>query len=351
MNLSDCDYVLPQALVAQEPLAEREASRLLVLDRDTGALEHRAFSELPSFLRPGDLVVLNDTRVLPARLVGRKPSGGKIELLLVSDDEPKGGSGVWRCLIASSRPPKAGVAFALGEGFFGEVLERAGETWRVRLTDVSGDPRARIESLGVMPVPPYIRRAPEDPRLLRDRERYQTVFARHTGSIAAPTAGLHFTTRLLREMEASGARLGWLTLHIGLGTFQPIRVALVEEHRMHREAFELPESTAAAVEETRRAGGRVVAVGTTVVRVLESRARATGAVTPGSGWCDLFILPGYRFRVVDALVTNFHLPRSTLLLLLCAFAGRERVLAAYEEAIRRSYRFYSYGDAMFVRSG
>jgi len=351
MNLSEFDYGLPEDLIAQEPMPERDASRLMVLDRKSGAVQHRVFSELPSLLQPGDLVVLNDTRVLPARLVGRKTSGGRIELLLVSLEEADRGTQIWRCLVAASSPPKPGAAFALGQGFFGEVLAQKGGTWRVRLTDVAGDPQARIESLGLMPVPPYIRRAPEDPNLLRDRERYQTVFARHTGAIAAPTAGLHFTAGLFRAMKAAGARLGWVTLHVGLGTFQPIRVDQVEEHRMHEEAYDLPESTAAAVEETRRAGGSVIAVGTTVVRVLESRATETGTVMPGSGWCDLFIVPGHRFRVVDALVTNFHLPRSTLLLLVSAFAGRERVLAAYEEAIRQSYRFYSYGDAMFVRPG
>lgn len=350
MKVSDFDYELPESLVAQEPLARRDRSRLLVLDRATGAIEHRVFFDLPDLLRPGDLVVLNDTKVVPARLRGRKPTGGEVELLLLERAGGSDAAPVWECLAHGSKPLRPGLEIELGEGFRALVLERRGEAWAVRLEDEAGAPVARLGDFGEMPLPPYIKRSPEDPRRSEDRERYQTVFASHPGAVAAPTAGLHFTPRILEAIASRGVELAYLTLHVGIGTFLPVRTDRVEDHLMHAERFELPDAAAAAVDRTKRAGGRVVAVGTTVLRTIETQATAEGQVRPGSGRSDLFIYPGFRFRVVDALITNFHLPRSTLLMLLCAFAGRENVLAAYREAIREGYRFYSYGDAMFVGS-
>ncbi len=348
MNVDLFDYELPTRLIAQEPLVPRDTSRLMVVHRSSAELDHRRFSDLPVLLRPGDLLVVNDTRVLPARLLGRKESGGRVEVLLL---ERAGGSArrpLWSCLLQASRPPAKGARIRLGEGLRAEVIERSPDGWLLALTRESGEPSAAIERLGRMPLPPYIRRAEDDPRSPADRETYQTVFASVPGAVAAPTAGLHFTPRLLGSLAATGIRVERLTLHVGPGTFLPVRGERVEDHRMHDEAFVLPGGTAEAIEQTREAGGRVVAVGTTVARTLEHRARPDGTVKPGEGRCDLFIVPGFRFRVVDLLLTNFHLPRSTLLMLVSAFAGRDLVLAAYAEAVRREYRFYSYGDAMMV---
>lgn len=351
MRLSDYDYVLPRDRIAQEPLPRRDASRLLVLDRDSGSREHRVFSELPDLLASGDLLVLNDTRVVPSRLRGRKASGGRMEAFLVERIEEEGPrQSTWRCLLA--RPPRTGGRFTLGEGIVGEVLRREVDTWLVRLTAADADLDARLASLGEIPLPPYIERELADPRSVGDREHYQTVYARVPGATAAPTAGLHVTPELLLRLEAAGIELTWLTLHVGLGTFLPIRPVAddrVDTHTIHEEAYDIPEDTSRAIARVRAARGRVIAVGTTVVRALEARALEGGEVRPGGGRCTLFIRPGFRFRVVDGLVTNFHLPRSTLLLLVAAFAGREHVLDAYREAVRLGYRFYSYGDAMFVR--
>ena len=348
MKLSDFDYDLPERLIAQEPAARRDASRLMTVDRGTGAIAHGAFPDLSSLLGAGDLLVLNDTRVVPARLRGAKATGGKVEVLLLertggTDREP-----VHRCLLEASKPARPGTRLAFGEGLSARVVGRSGEGYEIVLEAASGDPVEAFYRLGSVPLPPYIRRSEGDPREGMDRERYQTVFADRPGAVAAPTAGLHFTPALLDRISAGGARIARLTLHVGPGTFLPVRVENVEEHAMHDEAYELPRATADAIRETRRAGGRVVAVGTTVVRTLEAAAGPDGTVRPGSGRCDLFIRPGYEFKVVDALLTNFHLPRSTLLMLVSAFAGRERILAAYAEAVREEYRFYSYGDAMFI---
>ena len=350
MNVSDFDYPLPSDRIAQEPVSPRDASRLLVLDRASGRIAHRSFRDLPDELREGDLVVVNDTRVLPARLYGSKPSGGRVELLLVEAAGGTGDAPVWRALLAASKKPRPGTPIRFPGGLTAEVLSREGETWLVRLTHPSGDPLPAVVATGSMPLPPYIRREPADGRTEEDRERYQTVFARDLGAVAAPTAGLHFTPALLGRLEARGVRLARVTLHVGLGTFLPVRTERVEDHRMHSEAYDVPESTAEAIARTRQGGGRVVAVGTTVVRTLETAAAADGGVRAGRGRSALFIVPGFRFRAVDAMVTNFHLPRSTLLMLVSAFAGRERVLDAYAEAVRAGYRFYSYGDAMLVRS-
>ncbi len=348
MKLSDFDYDLPDRLIAQEPAARRDASRLMTVDRRNGAIAHGAFADLPSLLGAGDLLVLNDTRVVPARLRGVKPTGGRVEVLLL---ERAGGTGrepVHRCLLDASKPARPGTRIAFGEGLSARVLGRSGEGYEIALESESGDPLEAFYRQGSVPLPPYISRLEDDPRAGMDRERYQTVFADRPGAVAAPTAGLHFTPALLDRISAVGARIARLTLHVGPGTFLPVRVENVEEHAMHAEAYELPPSTADAIRETRRAGGRVVAVGTTVVRTLEAAAGADGTVRPGSGLCDLFIRPGHEFEVVDAMLTNFHLPRSTLLMLVSAFAGRERILAAYAEAVREEYRFYSYGDAMFI---
>jgi S-adenosylmethionine:tRNA ribosyltransferase-isomerase len=347
MKLSDFDYELPQERIAQAPLERRDHSRLMVLDRETGEYGHRGFHQLPELLRPEDLVILNDTRVIPARIFGRKESGGRVELLLLERTEEKGGS-TWRALVHASRKPATGSKLLFDGGLQAEVRERDGEEWLVEL-DSGGVPvEALLERIGSMPLPPYIRRPEGETAPVDDRERYQTIYASRAGAVAAPTAGLHFSKETLKAMRARGTELARLTLHVGLGTFQPVRVDRVEEHRIHDEWFDLPEETAAAIAEARGRGGRVVAVGTTVVRTLEFCAAGGGMVGPRSGRCDLFIYPGYEFKVVDVMLTNFHLPRSTLLMLVSAFAGRKRLLAAYAAAVEKGYRFYSYGDAMLV---
>ncbi len=346
MTLDDFDYPLPPDRIAQVPAPSREDARLMVLGRTGGAPRHRHVSDLPEEARDGDLFVLNDTRVVPARLSGVKDTGGRVDALLV---EPEGGDGcAWRVLLDVSRPPRPGSRIEFEGGLVATVVEREGEGWLLRFEDPGGDPRRAIAEAGRMPLPPYIRREPHDPRERLDRERYQTVFARVPGAVAAPTAGLHFTQDLLRRIREAGARTAFVTLHVGPGTFLPVRVSRLEEHRMPAEAYEIPAQTADAVARARRAGGRVVAVGTTVVRTLESAAAAHGEVRAGTGRTDLFIRPGHRFRAVDALLTNFHLPKSTLLMLVAAFAGRERILDAYAVAVREGYRFFSYGDAMLL---
>lgn len=354
MRLADFDYELPPERIAQEPARQRDGSRLMVLD-PAGAPQHRRFADLPALLAPHDLLVLNDTRVIPARLRGRKPTGGEVEILLdrpLATEAAREGRRVsaWLCLMQAARPLRAGGAISLPEGGRLHVLGREeGGLFRVEL-DLPCPWAEYLERCGEVPLPAYIRRDPEDPRFPADRERYQTVFAREAGAVAAPTAGLHFSSELLQRLEERGVRTTRVTLHVGPGTFLPIRAEEIDHHRMLSERFRVSAEAARAVSETRQRGGRVVAVGTTVVRALESAARG-GEVTAGEGETDLFIRPGHRFRAVDALVTNFHLPRSTLLLLVCAFAGRERILSAYAEAVKSGYRFYSYGDAMFIEPG
>jgi S-adenosylmethionine:tRNA ribosyltransferase-isomerase len=341
MKASDFDYSLPEELIAQEPVEPRDASRLLVLPA-AGAPRHGAFADLPDLLAPGDLLVFNDTKVIPARLIGRKESGGRVELLLV---EPLGEElgRRWRAMGQASKPIRPGAALAfggltarvegvLGGGFYEVVLDREG-----------AELEAALERAGRVPLPPYIRREPT----ASDRARYQTVWARAPGSAAAPTAGLHFTDRLLARLAARGVERTAITLHVGPGTFLPVRGDHLEGHRMHAERYEVPPETAEAFERCRARGGRVVAVGTTSVRTLESAFRE-GRLRPGAGRTDLFVRPGHAFRAVDGLVTNFHLPRSTLLVLVCALGGPDRVLAAYREAVAHRYRFFSYGDAMLV---
>jgi len=335
MRLQDFDFELPPELIAQAPAARRDASRLLVVERD--ALRDLQFTDFPDLLRPGDLLVLNDTRVIKARLHGEKDSGGQAEVLVERIESER----VALCQVRVSKPLKVGRAVRVG-GFELQVLGREGEFYRLAF---SAPVLAVLEAVGAVPLPPYIERVAEG----GDEERYQTVYGEHAGAVAAPTAGLHFTPDMLAELPTRGVSLAKVTLHVGAGTFQPVRVDDLADHRMHFERYEVSPAAAAAIADCRQRGGRVVAVGTTVVRTLESAADADGVVRAGSGETGLFITPGYRFRVVDALLTNFHLPKSTLLVLVCAFAGYRRMLAAYQAAIAGRYRFFSYGDAMFLR--
>jgi len=339
---SDYEYDLPSELVAYRPAARRDASRLLVL-RPDGGLDDRVFRALLALLAPGDALVLNDTRVFPARLTGRKATGASAEILLV---RPLDETGRWEALVRPGGKLKPGRVVDIAPGFRVLIEDSAPGGGRVvRLDgDAADDPWRLIERYGQIPLPPYIDREADD----ADAERYQTVYAAHRGSVAAPTAGLHFTTALLDRIEAAGVRLVRVTLHVGIGTFRPVDAERPEDHELHAERWAVSAPAAAALNEVRGAGGRVWAVGTTAVRTLETACDAGGRFTPGEGWTDLFIRPGYEFRGVDALVTNFHLPRSSLLMLVAAFAGRERVLAAYRHAVEGRYRFYSYGDAMVI---
>lgn len=346
MLIRDFDFELPDGAIAQEP-APRGTSRLLVLDAQ-GEERHRQVADLPSLLAPGDLLVANDTRVIPARLFGRRPGGGAVELLLVE----RRGERQWDCLVKPGKRARPGMRLAFDGGLEAAVL--ASEP--TEPSGTGGDGRRRVEfsaavepfleAIGHVPLPPYIKR----PDRASDRETYQTLFAARPGAIAAPTAGLHFSPEIVARLAEAGIALATVTLHVGIGTFKPVTAELVHEHVMEEERYEVPEETAAAIAATRARGGRIVAVGTTVVRTLESTAAAHGgAIVPGTGRTSLFITPGFDFRAVDLLLTNFHLPRSSLLLLVSAFAGRERVLAAYREAIAAGYRFYSYGDAMLAQ--
>ena len=353
MDVALFDFELPPERIAQDAVEPRDAARLLVLDRSGGALRHHRVADLPSLLAPGDLLVVNDTRVAPARLFARRVTGGRVELLLLEPAGTDGRGERWRVLVGASRAPRRGEPLALPDGYVAELLEAPGAggetgTALVRI-EGPGTVAALAAAHGRLPLPPYIHRTPDDPRWVRDRERYQTVFAAEEGALAAPTAGLHFTPGLLARLEEAGIARTAVTLHVGEGTFRPVRVGRTEEISLHPERFLLPGAACDAIAAARARGGRVVAVGTTVVRTLESRAaRGDGSPQPGAGETALFVAPGHRFRFVDALITNFHLPRSTLLMLVAAFAGRERVLAAYRAAVAAGYRFYSYGDAMLV---
>jgi S-adenosylmethionine:tRNA ribosyltransferase-isomerase len=339
---SDYDYDLPDERIAQRPLERRDRSRLMCLDRRSGSRSHRRFEELAGLLGPGDLLVLNDTRVIPGRLLGRKESGGRVEALILDYSRGRR-DGVFECMIRASRRPRPGSRL-----FFEQGLEARVEAVDERTCRLSfGGPMdldQALEAIGHVPLPPYIQRN-DDPE---DRGTYQTVYARHKGAIAAPTAGLHFTGDMLEKIGRKGVRIAFITLHVGYGTFVPVRVDDIRRHEMHAEWFSLDADTAEAVGAARERGGRVVAVGTTCVRTLEYCAAADGRIRPRTGMCDLFIYPGYAFKAVDAMITNFHLPQSTLLMLVSAFAGREKVLDAYSEAVREGYRFFSYGDAMFI---
>lgn len=339
MKTSDFYFDLPEELIAQTPLERRDASRLLCLDRWSGAREHRIFSELPELLHPGDCLVMNDSRVLPARLMGMRETGGVVEVLLLRDL----GGGRWECLTRPGRKTRPGTRLIFGNGELeAEVLEVAEGGNRIVEFKYEGIFLEVLERLGKMPLPPYIKVE------LEDGERYQTVYSKEPGSAAAPTAGLHFTKELLARIADRGVRECFVTLHVGLGTFRPVKAEDIEEHEMHSEFCIMPEETARIITETKRSGGRVVCVGTTSCRTVESFANEEGTMDAKSGWTNIFIYPGYRFKCMDALVTNFHLPESTLIMLVSAFAGRENVLAAYNEAVREKYRFFSFGDAMFI---
>lgn len=342
MLVKDFSYNLPQELIALHPTAERDCSRLMLLDRRSGVVAEDTFRNVHAYLRPGDLLVMNDTRVIPARLFGCKATGGKVEIFLLR--RLGGTEERWECLLRSSKRFREGQQVILQSGMTAVVTTCASaENWLVEFT--GSEPfDLWLDREGHIPLPPYLQRAdgPED------RERYQTVVAREPGAVAAPTAGLHFTDELLHRLKSYGVETSYITLHTGLGTFQPVRVANVEEHKIHTERYLISPETVKAIEKTKTAGGRVIAVGTTSARTLEYSAGQAGNVAAGSGDADIFIYPGYRFRVIDALITNFHLPESTLLMLVSAFAGREAVLEAYREAVLRKFRFYSYGDAMFI---
>lgn len=340
MKTSDFYYELPPELIAQTPIEKRDGSRLMTLDRITGATGHRHFYELPELLRPGDCLILNDSRVLPARLLGRRlPGGGACEVLLLTDK----GDDVWECLVRPGRKLRTGARMTFGDGVLtAEVEAEEADGNRLIRFAYQGIFLEVLERLGKMPLPPYIKEE------LQDRERYQTVYSKVAGSAAAPTAGLHFTRPLLERLTAKGVNLGYVTLHVGLGTFRPVKEETIEEHPMHSEFCTIPPETAELINRTKAAGGRCVCVGTTSCRTLESWAGEDGHVEPRSGWTNIYIYPGYRFKVMDGLVTNFHLPESTLIMLVSAFAGREAVLAAYQEAVRERYRFFSFGDAMLI---
>jgi len=344
MKTEEFDYHLPKELIAQSPIEPRDASRLMVLDRATGAIEHKTFRDLADYLTAGDILVCNESRVIPARLFGHKvPTGGKVEMLLVAKREER----VWE-VLTKGRKVRVGTQVELdrdgGKGLVGEVVGQAGEGMRVVEFEAPIEPL--LDELGVVPLPPYIREPLEEP------ERYQTIYARVKGSVAAPTAGLHFTPQLMKELEAKGVECAFVTLHIGLDTFRPVRTENVEDHLMHSEYCQLSPEVAEQINRAKAEGGRVIAVGTTAVRVLETAVRnlepETWNLRPFTGWTDLFIYPGYQPRAVDILITNFHLPRSTLLMLVAAFTGKELIDVAYREAIQRGYRFYSFGDAMLI---
>lgn len=339
LKTSDFDFYLPEEQIAQTPMEKRDGSRLMVLDKSSGEVEHRHFFDLPEYLRPGDCLVLNDTRVLPARLIGRRPTGGAVEVLLLVDR----GQNIWECLVRPGRKMRAGDRVIFGDDLLrAEVMEVLENGNRLVRFEYEGIFLELLEQLGQMPLPPYIKAELADP------ERYQTVYSRAVGSAAAPTAGLHFTQELLRRVEAMGVKLCYVTLHVGLGTFRPVKEENILDHEMHSEFCMISQETADIINETKKNGGRVICIGTTSCRTIESWAAEDGTMSETSGWTNIFIYPGYRFKVLDALVTNFHLPQSTLIMLVSALAGREHTLAAYETAVNEGYRFFSFGDAMFI---
>ena len=340
MKTSDFYYDLPEELIAQTPLEQRDTSRLMTVDRKTGEVGHHHFYELVDYLSPGDCLILNDSRVLPARLLGQRlPGGGACEVLLLIDRGDK----TWECLVRPGRKMRTGAKLSFGDGALtAEVVGEVEGGNRLVRFEYEGIFLEVLERLGKMPLPPYIKAE------LQDRERYQTVYSKVVGSAAAPTAGLHFTPELLERIAAKGVGIGYVTLHVGLGTFRPVKADNLDEHEMHSEYCVVSQETADIINETKQNGGRVICVGTTSCRTIESWANEDGTMEAKAGWTNIFIYPGYRFKVLDALVTNFHLPESTLIMLVSALAGRENVLAAYEEAVRERYRFFSFGDAMFI---
>ncbi len=340
MKKQDFYYELPEELIAQDPLEERSSSRLLVLDRQSGAVSHHVFTEIADYLREGDCLVINDTKVIPARLIGSKVgTEAKIEILLLKRKE----NNIWETLVKPGKKAKPGTKISFGGGLLtGEVLEVVEEGNRLVQFSYEGIFEEILDRLGQMPLPPYITHQ------LKERERYNTVYAVHEGSAAAPTAGLHFTPELLQEIEKKGVDIARVTLHVGLGTFRPVKADEITDHHMHSEFYQINEEAAEKINRAKSGKGRVICVGTTSCRTVESAADENGHIRAGSGWTEIFIYPGYRFKVLDGLITNFHLPESTLIMLVCALAGREQVMQAYEEAVEERYRFFSFGDAMLV---
>ena len=340
MKRQDFDYELPEELIAQDPLEDRSSSRLLVLDKESGAVSHHVFKEITDYLHEGDCLVINDTKVIPARLIGSKVgTEAKIEILLLKRKE----NNIWETLVKPGKKAKIGTKISFGEGLLvGEVVDIVDEGNRLIQFTYEGIFEEILDKLGQMPLPPYITHQ------LEDKNRYQTVYATHTGSAAAPTAGLHFTPELLEEIERKGIDIARITLHVGLGTFRPVKVDEITEHHMHSEFFQIDEEAAMKINRAKDSGKRVICVGTTSCRTIESAADETGHLKACSGWTEIFIYPGYQFKILDCLITNFHLPESTLIMLVSALAGREHVLAAYEEAVKERYRFFSFGDAMLI---
>lgn len=340
MKREDFNYELPEELIAQDPLLDRSSSRLMVLHKETGKVEHRGFKEVVEFLNPGDCLVINDTKVIPARLIGSKVgTDAKIEVLLLKRKD----NDIWETLVKPGKKAKIGAKISFGEGLLiGEVVAVVEEGNRLIQFQYEGIFEEILDRLGEMPLPPYITHH------LEDQNRYQTVYAAHSGSAAAPTAGLHFTPELLKQIEEQGVQIARITLHVGLGTFRPVKVDNILDHHMHSEFYQIEEEAAEKINKAKADGKRVIAVGTTSCRTLESAAQEDGTIQPSSGWTEIFIYPGYKFKVLDCLITNFHLPESTLIMLVSALAGREQVLAAYEEAVANQYRFFSFGDAMLI---
>ena len=347
-SLNDYNYDLPEKLIAQKPVKKRDRSKLLLLNRKTGELSHREFSEIYKYLLPGDILIINNTEVIPGRLLGRKETGGKAEVLILDYAGGKAGSGKFtsECLINASKHTKAGTFIFFGNGLKAEVTGFFDGVYSLKFY-CSSDFESLLYKMGKIPLPPYIKRNENDSSC-NDKTAYQTVYAREKGAVAAPTAGLHFTKELIEKLKLRGVEIAVITLHVGYGTFLPVRSSDIRDHRMHSERFFIPESTAVIVDRARKEGRRIIAVGTTCVRTLEFASDKNGVVNSGNGTCNLFIYPGYTFKVIDAMITNFHLPKSTLLMLVSAFAGRENILNAYKKAIKNKYRFYSYGDAMLI---
>lgn len=341
METKDFDFYLSDELIAQTPLKNRDSSRLLILDRETGEVGHDYFYNIVDFLSPGDCLVLNDTRVIPARLIGeREDTGGKIEFLLLKRTE----SDTWQTLVKPGKRAKLGNRFIFGDGLLhAEIININEDGSRVIKFEYEGIFEEILDRLGQMPLPPYITKK------LEEKERYQTVYSKNRGSVAAPTAGLHFTKELLKKTEEKGVKIAYITLHVGLGTFRPVKAEKIQEHRMHSEFYIVDESAVDIINKTKARGDKIIAVGTTSCRTLESIADEDGKVKPGSGWTDIFIYPGFSFRVIDGLITNFHLPKSTLIMLVSAFVGREKTLKAYDTAVKEEYRFFSFGDAMLIK--
>ncbi len=341
MDVKDFDYELPEELIAQDPLEDRSSSRLMVLDKETGSIRHRIFRDITEELEPGDCLVINNTRVIPARLFGvKRDTGAVIEVLLLKRRE----NNIWETLVKPGRKARPGTVLDFGEGLLtGEVVDIVDEGNRLIRFSYEGIFEEILDQLGQMPLPPYITHP------LKDKNRYQTVYAKYDGSAAAPTAGLHFTEQLLEQIRQKGVEIASVTLHVGLGTFRPVKVDKIEEHHMHSEFYRIEEEEAKKINRAKESGHRIVSVGTTSCRTLESAADENGHLEAKSGWTDIFIYPGYRFKCIDALITNFHLPQSTLVMLVSALAGREHILAAYEEAVRERYRFFSFGDAMLIQ--